>query len=132
MTAPPAPAATAVARLPFSLSLLLVQGAGGLALLFIALRTPERRNSGMVGTGGGVEEAIAPEPNDDDDAPTPVPALLPEPAAALLAAAANPLAPARAAPAAIAPVRTNANAVDPTSPEITRWAMKGTRAMASA
>src|SRR6266536_752268 len=113
--------------------LLLGEGAGGLALLFIALATPERRNSGMVGTGGGVEEAIAPEPNDDDDAPTPAPAVvLPEPVAALLAPAANPLAPASAAPAAIAPARTNANAVDPTSPEITRLAMKGTRAMASA
>jgi hypothetical protein len=112
--------------------MLLGDGAGGPALLFIELATPERRNSGIVGTGGGVAEAIAPEPT-DDDTPTLAPALaLLEPAAALLAPAANPLAPAKAAPVAIAPARTNANAVDPTSPEITFLAMNGTSAIASA
>ncbi len=98
-------------------------------MLFIALATPERRNSGIVGTGGGVEELIAP---DADTVLTPAPAVLPDPAAALLDPAANPLMPASAAPAVIAPARTKAYAVDPTSPEITFLAMKGTRAMASA
>jgi hypothetical protein len=110
--------------------LLLEEGAGGLALLFIALATPERRNSGIVGTGGGVEEAITLEP---DAELTPVPeAPLADPAPALLEPAANPLTPANAAPAAMAPARTKAKAVDPTSPEITFLAMKGTSAMASA
>src|SRR5579862_7838380 len=127
MAGPPAPTATAAARLPFLLPLLLGEGAGGLTLLFITLRTPERRNSGMVGTGGGVEEASVLEP---DTAPAPA-VLLPDPAAPLDPAA-NPLAPASAAPAAMAPTRTKANAVDPTSPDITFLAMKGTRAMASA
>ena len=84
----------------------------------------------MVGTGGGVDEASTLEP---DAVLTPVPTvLLPDPAAVLVDPAANPLTPASAAPAAMAPPRTKANAVDPTSPEITFLAMKGTRAMASA
>src|SRR5207244_4330033 len=91
---------------------------------------PERRNSGIAGTGGGVEEAIALEPH---TALTPAPAvLLPDPAAAMLDPAANPLTPASAEPASMAPARTKAKAVDPTSPEITFLAIKGTRAMASA
>ena len=99
-------------------------------MLFTALATPERRNSDIVGTGGGDEEAIAPEP---DLLPTVAPAdEVPEPAPAPLVPAANPLAPAKAAPTAIAPARTKVNAVDPTSPEITLLAMRGTKATASA
>ena len=99
-------------------------------MLFIALATPERRNSGIVGTGGGDEDTSALEP---DKVATPEPAvLLPDTLAPLVAPAANPPAPANAAPAAIAPARTKAKAVDPTSPEITFLATNGTRAIASA
>src|SRR5450432_205661 len=103
----------------------LAEGAVGLVLLFMALAIPERINSAIVGVGGGIDDArLAELPPPPADAPAlagapPVPA-------------ANPLAPARAAPATAAPARTKAKVVDPTSPEITRLAMKGTSATASA
>ena len=109
--------------------LAFVGGVTGLALLFIALATPERMKSGIDGVGGGVEEASIVEV---DELPTPPDADVVAPEEVELAPAAKPLAPARAAPAVTAPARTRAKAVDPASPEITRLAINGIRAMAKA
>ena len=100
-----------------------------MSLLF-APAMPERRNDAMevAGAGGGIDDETAPEPA----AVPALPAALPPPADPLLAPAANPLTPANAAPAATAPARTMAKAVDPTSPEIIRLAMNGIMAMDSA
>ena len=109
--------------MPFALA----AGITGPLLLFIALATPERMKSGIEGAGGGVDEArvIA-----VDEAPPPPDAVAPVEAA--LAPAAKPLTPARAAPAATPPALTSAKAVDPTSPEMILFAMKGINAMARA
>jgi len=83
--------------------------------------------SGIEGVGGAVDDARTVAL---DEAPT-----LPEavaPVEAELAPAAKPLTPARAAPAATPPALTSANAVDPTSPEMILFAMKGISAMARA
>jgi hypothetical protein len=82
---------------------------------------------GIEGVGGAVDEArvIA-----VDEAPPPPDAVAPVEAA--LAPAAKPLTPARAAPAATPPALTSAKAVDPTSPEMILFAMKGISAMARA
>ena len=110
------------------LSLLLALDAGttGLLLLFIALATPERMKPGIEGVGGGIEEASV------IDVDEPVPADVAPAVETALAPDAKPLIPAKAAPAAIAPARTMANAVEPTSPEMTRLAMNGITATASA
>jgi len=120
--------AAARSRLP-ELSWLLAFDAGtaGLLLLFIALATPERMKSGIEGAGGAVDDART---VDVDDAPTPPDAVAP--AEAELAPAAKPLTPARAAPAATPPALTSAKVVDPTSPEMILFAMKGISAMAKA
>jgi hypothetical protein len=107
--------------------LLLPEAGAGLVLLFIAPATPERIKSGIEGAGGAVDDARRVEV---DEAPTPLDDVAP--ARAGLAPAANPLIPASAAPVATAPARTSANAVDPTSPEMTLLAMKGIRAIANA
>jgi len=99
----------------------------GLLLLFIALATPERMKSGIEGAGGGVDEART---VDVDEAPTPPDTVAP--AEAGLAPAAKPVIPARAVPAATPPALNIAKAVDPTSPEMIRLAMKGMSAMARA
>src|SRR5579859_1706245 len=111
------------------LSLLIAFGAGtaGLLLLFIALATPERMKSGIEGAGGGADDART---VDVDEAPTPPDTVAP--AKAGLAPAAKPVTPARAVPAATPPALTSAKAVDPTSPEMIRLAMKGISAMAKA
>src|SRR5215469_8796048 len=99
----------------------------GLLLLLIASTTPERVKSGIDGAGGGVDDVSAVK---EDAAPTP-----PEtvgPAKAGFAPAANPLIPARAAPAAAAPARTKENVAEPTSPAMTCLAMKGISAIAKA
>jgi len=109
------------------LLLALDAGTAGLLLLFIALATPERMKSGIEGVGGAVDDART---VDVDEAPTPPDAVTPvEPE---LAPAAKPLTPAKAAPAATPPALTSANAVDPTSPEMILFAMKGINAMARA
>jgi len=120
--------AAARSRLPeLSLLLALDAGTAGLLLLFIALATPERMKSGIEGVGGAVDDART---VDVDEAPTPPDAVAP--AEAGLAPAAKPLTPARAAPAATPPALTSAKAVDPTSPEMILFAMKGISAMARA
>ena len=96
-------------------------------MLFIALATPERMNSGIEGVGGAVDDA---KTVDVEEAATPPDVVAP--AEAGLAPAAKPLTPARAAPAATPPALTSANAVDPTSPEMILLAMNGMSAMASA
>ena len=96
-------------------------------MLFIALATPERMKSGIEGAAGAVDDART---VDVDDAPTPPDAVAP--AEAELAPAAKPLTPARAAPAATALALTSAKVVDPTSPEMILFAMKGISAMARA
>ena len=96
-------------------SLLLLEAGNGLMLLFIAPATPERMKSGIEGAGGAVDDART---VDVDEVPIPLDAVAP--AKAGLAPAAKPLIPDRAAPAATAPARTKAKAVEPTSPEITR------------
>jgi hypothetical protein len=109
------------------LLLALAAGITGPVLLFIALATPERMKSGIEGVGGAVDDARTVEV---DEAPTPPDAVtLVEPE---LAPAAKPLTPARAAPAATPPALTSAKAVDPTSPEMILFAMKGISAMARA
>ena len=105
---------------------MLLEAGAGLALLLIALATPERMKSGIEGVGGGTEEASV----IDVDGPAPAGAALAVEAAPTPAA--KPLIPAKAAPAATAPARTMANAVEPTSPEMTRLAMNGITATASA
>ena len=105
----------------------LAAGSTGLLLLFIALATPERMKSGIEGAGGAVDDART---VDVDEAPTPPDAVAP--AEPELAPAAKPLTPARAAPAATPPALTSAKAVDPTSPEMILFAMKGISAMAKA
>lgn len=109
----------------------LGEGATGLVPLFITLVIPERRNPAMedTGDGGGIEEARV---TDVDVPPAPAAAELEVPPAPATTPAENPLTPARAAPAATAPARTKVNAVDPTSPEMIRLAMNGTRATESA
>jgi hypothetical protein len=107
--------------------LALDAGTAGLLLLFIALATPERMNSGIEGAGGGADDAST---VDVDEALTPPDTAAP--AEAGLAPAAKPVIPARAAPAATPPALTSAKAVEPTSPEMIRLAMKGIRAMAKA
>jgi hypothetical protein len=102
-------------------------GTPGLLLLFIALATPERMKSGIEGAGGAVEDART---IDVDEAPTPPDAVAP--AEPELAPAAKPLTPAMAAPAATPPALTSAKTVDPTSPEMILFAMKGISAMARA
>ena len=99
----------------------------GLALLFIALATPERMKSGIEGTGGAEDDART---VDVDEVLTPPDA--DAPANEGLAPAAKPLTPARAAPAATPPALTSARAVEPTSPEMIRLAMSGISAMAKA
>src|SRR5579864_1927551 len=103
----------AAARSGLSLLLALDAGTAGLLLLFIALATPERMNSGIEGAAGGVDDARTVEV---DEAPTPPDTVAP--AEAGLAPAARPVIPARAAPAATPPALTSAKAVDPTSPEM--------------
>jgi len=117
----------------FPAPFVLGEGATGLVLLFIALVIPERRNPAMeeAGAGGGIEEAKVPE-LDVPPALAPATPELELPPAPVPAPAENPLTPARAAPAATAPARTKVNAVDPTSPEIIRLAINGTRAIARA
>ena len=117
----------AAARSRLSLLLALDAGTAGLLLLFIALATPERMNSGIEGAGGAVEDARTVEV---DERPAPPDAVAP--AEAGLAPAAKPVTPASAALAATPPALTSANAVDPTSPEMIRLAMKGISAMARA
>ena len=102
-------------------------GTAGLLLLFIALATPERMNSGIEGAGGGADDART---VDVDEAPMPPDTVAP--AETGIAPAAKPVIPARAAPAATPPALTSAKAVDPTSPEMIRLAMKGISAMARA
>ena len=134
---PPAPgltwAASAEVRPPLPELPAPVLGAGGgeLGPLFDALALPERRNDAMDvdGVGGGMEDAT---PAEELAEPTPTAPELPAPEFAALAPLANPLTPARAAPAVTAPARTMANAVDPASPEIIRLAMNGIRATDSA
>ena len=111
------------------LSLLLALDAGtvGLLLLFIALATPARMKSGIEGVGGAVDDART---LDVDEVLTPPEAVAP--AKDGPTPAAKPLTPARAAPAATPPALTSANAVDPTSPEMILFAMKGISAMARA
>jgi hypothetical protein len=109
------------------LLLALAAGTTGLLLLFIALATPERMKSGIEGAGGGVDEARV---FAVDEAPTPPDGAAP--VEAELAPVAKPLTPARAAPAATPPALTNANTVEPTSPEMILLAMKGISAMARA
>ena len=120
--------AAARSRLP-ELSLLLALDAGttGLLLLFIALATPERMKSGIEGVGGAVDDART---LDVDEVLTPPEAVAP--AKDGPTPAAKPLTPARAAPAATPPALTSAKAVDPTSPEMILFAMKGISAMARA
>src|SRR5258708_7669515 len=98
----------------------------------MALAMPDCRNPAMDlgGVGGGIDELTATDA-DELPAPAPAPAGATPPDAAP-APAANPLTPARAAPTATAPARTNAKVVDPTSPEITRLAIKGISATARA
>jgi hypothetical protein len=109
------------------LLLALAAGTTGLLWLFIALATPERMKSGIEGVGGAVDDART---LDVDEVLTPPDAVAP--AKAGLAPAAKPLTPAKAAPAATPPALTSANAVDPTSPEMILFAMKGISAMARA
>ena len=99
--------------------------------LFIALAIPERRNPAMevAGVGGGIEEASV---TDVDDPPAPAAAELAAPEDVAATPEENPVTPARAAPAATAPARTRANALNPTSPEMIRFAIRGTSATASA
>ena len=67
--------AAARSRLPeLSLLLALDAGATGLLLLFIALATPERMNSGIEGVGGAVDDART---VDVDEVPTPPDAVAP-------------------------------------------------------
>src|SRR5215469_3415059 len=99
----------------------------GLLLLLIASTTPERVKSGIDGAGGGVDDVSAVK---EDAAPPPPDTV--GPAKAGFARAANPLIPARAAPAAAAPARTKENVVEPTSPAMTCLAMKGISAIAKA
>lgn len=99
----------------------------GLLLLFIALATPERMKSGIDGVGGAVDDARTLEV---DEGLTPPEAVAP--AKEGLAPAANPLIPAKAAPAATPPALTSARVVDPTSPEMILFAIKGMSAMARA
>src|SRR5258708_2173543 len=106
-----------------SLLLALDAGTAGLLLLFIALATPERMKSGIEGVGGAVDDARTvdvDEPPTPPDAVTPVNPDLPP--------AAKPLTPAKAAPAAPPPALTRAKTVDPTSPEMILFAMKGSSA----
>ena len=86
------------AKIPLIALLALDAGTAGLLLLFIALATPERMNSGIEGAGGGVDDART---VDVDEAPTPPDTVAP--AEAGLAPAAKPVTPARAAPAATPP-----------------------------
>src|SRR5579863_10622001 len=117
----------AAARSRLSLLLALDAGTAGLLLLFIALATPERMNSGIEGAGGGADDART---VDVDEAPTPPDTVAP--AETGLAPAAKPLTPAKTAPAATPPALTSAKAVDPTSPEMILLAMKGISAMVRA
>ena len=116
--------AAPTSRFPVSW-LVLLEAAAGL-LLLIALATPERMKPGIEGVGGGIEEASAIDV-DEPAPPDPVPAV-----ETALAPETKPLIPANAAPAATAPARTMANAVEPTSPEMTRLAMNGITATARA
>ena len=98
----------------------------GLLLLFMALATPERMKSGIEGVGGAEDDArrvdveVLTPPEAEapaKDGPTP---------------AANPLTPAKAALAATPPALTSAKAVEPTSPEMILFAIKGISAIARA
>lgn len=134
MTADLPPRALA-ALLPFVLmefSAAVLLGGGGAELALLASPAmPCRKNDAMAGAGvgGGVEDAILAELTAE---PAPVDAELPALELAAPVPAANPLTPASAAPAATAPARTTANAVDPTSPEMILLAVNGTNAMDSA
>src|SRR5712691_3109818 len=104
--APPAAGGT---RLPLPEVRFMLGGGGGeLVSRFMALAMPDRIDSAIVGTGGGIEDETAPEPDavPAPDAALAPPAAPPLPADEPLAPAANPLTPARAAPAATAPART--------------------------
>jgi len=109
-------------------SLALLGVGAGLLLLLIALETPERMKSGIeeAGAGGGVEDARL---IDAAEVPAPAEDVAAEAEPIPLE---NPANPASAAPALTAPARTKAYAEDPKSPEMTRFAMKGITAMASA
>ena len=113
------------------MSSLALLGAGAeLLLLFMALETPERMKFGIdeaeAGVRGGVEDASE---RDAAELPAPDDAVAAEAEPSPVEKPANP---ASAAPALTAPARTKANAVDPTSPEMTRFAMNGITAIASA
>jgi hypothetical protein len=125
---PPEPAAAAWLAVPVS----PVEGAGG-APAVTALMTPARIVSARLGCGGGAEDDAAALVAVAADAPDPAEtvdvAAASEPA---LAPAAKPVAPDTATPNAAAPARTREYAVDPTSPEIKRFATNGISPRASA
>ena len=96
-------------------------------MLLIVPATPDRKKSVIDGGGGGVEDVSTLGVN---EALTPLDTEAP--ARAGLATAASLLIAARAALAVTAPARSSANVVEPTSPAITRLAMRGISAIAKA
>src|ERR1043166_7149437 len=110
----------------------LEAGAGG-APPVTALMIPLRIVCARLGCGGGAaDEAVAAGlavPVAAAPAPVPTEGLTPDDAPA---PAAKPLTPDTSAPAATAPARTIESAVDPTSPEISFFAINGIKPRASA
>ena len=106
---------------------LLFEVGAGLLLLLIAPAPSDRMRSVIDGADGGVEDVSTVEVDEASTPPDNV-----TPAIDGLAAAANPLISAKAAPVATAPARTRANVVEPTSPAMTRLAISGISAIAKA